>query len=492
MTLRRGSAKIGGMKKSESSTQTKENQQITANVWIPWLLIAIFALGLLTSVILATVGPTRGFQRLNYDEYTDGILLNPDQGFYRTARLKINSDGTFTKSLSANSDTQVFHLRADISDLSGVVNGAGDVEIPQAGLIGLDEALAFYKTRGKNVIIRFCYDPKFGGAANKEAEVSMILRHIEQIGEVLNKYQTTLTAIEAGMVGPWGEMHTSEKATAAVINQIINAWLANTDNMPILVRTPKQIYNYIGITVDDVETATIPQEAYRLGIFNDGYLGSGNDLGTYTKRELEVEFLSKQTAHLPYGGEVTVPDSTWHDIDKCLPEMFKMNLSYLNYEWNTYVVQTKWKQSTYTIKCGNDRLWYGRSAFEYIANHLGYRLVLRQSVLRYNKASDELTIQLKVDNVGFGEFYRTKNLTLYLVNSEGNVYSANVGSYNGGSISLKIADVKTTFCISTGEYTVYLGINTLENGETSYPVRFANDLWNAELGANNVGAIKIK
>ena len=465
----------------------QSKNKISTNQWLPWVLIAIFCLGLLSCLLISTISGKWQAQELNYSEVADDVL-NPDQGFYRTAGLKINRDGTVTKSLSGNADTQVFHIRADISDLSGVVNGDKDVEIPQNGLQGIDDALTYYKTRQKNVIIRFCYDPKFGGAANKEPEVSMILRHIKQIGKVLNKYPTTITAIEAGMVGPCGEMHTSEKANASVINQIIAAWLANTDNIPILVRTPKQMYNYLGITLDDLETATIPKSAYRLGIFNDGYLGSGNDLGTYTKRELEVEFLSKQTEHLPYGGEVTVPNSTYHDIDKCLPEMFKMNLSYLNYEWNTYVVQTKWKESYYTAKCGDDELWYGRTAFDYIKNHFGYRLVLKKSELRYTPWKHELSVKLDIQNVGFGEFYRTKNVTVYLVNSDGEVVSVQAGSYSGGNLTAKA----NIYGVPSGEYAVYLGINTLDNGETTYPVRFANDLWSGELAANRIGSVTIR
>lgn len=79
--------------------------------------------------------------------------------------------------------------------------------------------------------------------------------------------------------------------------------------------------------------------SYRLGLFNDGYLGSDSDLGTYTNRELETKWLANQTNHLPYGGEVVIPNSALHDIDKCLPEMKLMHLSYLNQAWNDEVIK---------------------------------------------------------------------------------------------------------------------------------------------------------
>lgn len=475
------------MKEPTKTTPTKKQPKANTQLnWIAWTLIAILLSGLLASILLATVNGKWQVQKLDYSEITDDII-NPDQGFYRTSGVKIKRDGTATLSCAHNADTQVFHLRVDISDLSGKVNGVHDYEIEQSALDKLDEALDSYKVRSQNVIIRFCYDPGYSGKADMEADVSMILTHIRQLSKVLNKYQITLTAIEAGLIGPWGEMHTSKLANKDTFNKIIDAWLKYTDEIPILVRTPAIIYNYLGITVNDIETATIPEHAYRLGLFNDGYLGSGSDLGTYTNREKETQFLSKQTAHLPYGGEVTVPDSTWHDIDKCLPEMFLMNLSYLNYEWNTYVVQTKWKETFYTRECGNDELWYGKTAFDYIKNHLGYRLVLTNSQLRHILWRRGVEVKLSISNVGFGNLNRTKNITIYLVNSEGEVIQTHAGSYSGGDLQVK-AKLSS---LQSGKYEVYVGINTLENGETSYPIRFANNLWNDDLKANYVGQLKI-
>ena len=450
--------------------------------------VLLTAVALAACVIIIFFPPEKDYyQQLDYSESAE-FFLNPDQGFYRTSGLQLFRDGTVNKSLSANGDTQVFHLRVDISDFSSVVNGAADAEFSQKNLDDLNEALKFYKEREKNVVIRFCYDKKFAGKKDQEPAVEMMMKHVKQLCSVLDKYPVTLTAIEAGFVGPWGEMHSSKAANATVINELIETFLTNTHEIPILVRTPQMIYNYLGITFDDIEGYEFPKKAYRLGMFNDGYLGSGNDLGTYMKnREKETAFIAGQTEHLPYGGEVTVPDSTWHDIDKCLPEMFLMNLSYLNYEWNTYVVQTKWKESYYTAECGGDSLYYGKSAFEYIRDHLGYRLVLKQSTFSYSKKMNKLKIKLDLNSAGFGNFYRTKNLTVYFVDGQGEVTKADAGKYGGGSTLECTANMK----LSEGNYKVYLGICTIEDGKATYPVRFANGLWNGDLRANLVGNISV-
>ena len=88
-------------------------------------------------------------------------------------------------------------------------------------------------------------------------------------------------------------MHTSAAATAENITKITEKYLSETSNLPVLVRTPKMIYNYLGLTLTEAQNYVIEKDspAYRLGIFNDGYLGSSSDLGTYTDREKDIAFL---------------------------------------------------------------------------------------------------------------------------------------------------------------------------------------------------------
>ena len=291
------------------------------------LIMAAFVVAVVGLSACSSARP-QGEQQLNYAEIVERIN-NPDQGFYRPIYMRVGADGVSYNKNIVNATTQLYHLRIDISAFSHAVNGSADLELTQAALDGLDEALAFLRASDKNAIVRFAYDPSYNGSKDCEPELSMILHHIAQVCTVLNKYEPTITAIEVGLIGPWGEMHSSVIAKPENISQIVGAYLAQTESIPVLVRTPKMIYDYLGITVKEIDDYKIAatDKAYRLGLFNDGYLGSANDLGTYTDRAREVEFLSGQNAHLPYGGEVVIPTSTLHDIDKCLPEMYKLDLS---------------------------------------------------------------------------------------------------------------------------------------------------------------------
>lgn len=450
--------------------------------------VCVFVAAVITIIALICALPKSA---LPYDESTEAIN-NPDQGFYRPIFVKLKADGAEYNKNIVNASTQLYHLRIDISEFSAAVNGSGDKQLSENALEDLDGLLSYLKEKEKSAIVRFAYDPKYNGEKDKEPAQEIILKHIGQVCTILNKYQTTITAIEAGLIGPWGEMHSSAIANAEYISPIIEAFLTNTDNLPVLVRTPKMIYNYLGITLNDIDGYEIEKtsKAYRLGLFNDGYLGSGSDLGTYTSREREIEFLSKQTDHLPYGGEVVIPNSTLHDIETCLPEMFKINLSYLNIEWNNQVID-KWKNSTYTKKCGDEENYYGKTAFEYIQNRMGYRFVLVNPSVKYNEKSSNLKVNLPLKNLGFGNLNKTKKAKLLFVDGSGEVkFSKQVQDFTGEESVSCSADLN----LEGGKYTVYLCLYGEEvDGKPTYALQLANkNIWNAELKANKIGEIEIK
>lgn len=326
--------------------------------------------------------PMRYIQDLNYDENTERIN-NPDQGFYQHINVKVKKTGITYDPSTIQKDVQLYHLRINIGDFSKTNNRIKDKELTPPALIGIDMLLKSLSKHNKNAIIRFAYD--FDGIKYKEPNPNMIVRHIEQFAPILEQYPDTITAVEFGLIGPWGEMHSSNITSKENINKLLDTYLEHTSQFPILVRTPAVIYDYLDITLNDIDNYIISDKsnAYRIGLYNDGYLGSDTDLNTYKNRSKEILWLTNQTSHLPYGGEVAIPDSPLHNIENCIPEMQELHLSYLNKSWNSEVID-KWKNTYYTPSIGKDTAYYGMSAYEYIENHLGYRFVLTNSVFEYS------------------------------------------------------------------------------------------------------------
>lgn len=444
------------------------------NIIIVCAVITVLVIGLVVGGILIARSGGKGKAHLE----TLDAIGNPDQGFYRPSFVALSQDGAKSGKPIYDGFT-LYHLRVDISAFSSAAGGA-DGPLTQAALDGLESVIGFYEERERSVIVRLAYDKNYGGKKDQEPSVELMTEHIRAVSAVLNRHTDALTAVEVGMVGPWGEMHSSKLATPEVITALADAYLTALDERPVLVRTPKMIYDYLGITVNDLDGYVEPDgKSKRLGLFNDGYLGSTNDLGTYTDRAKETAFLGRRG--LPYGGEVTVPDSKLHDIDKCTPEMFLTGLSYLNYEWNNEIVQDKWQKSKYTKKCGDDSLYYGQSAFTYIRNRLGYRYVLAGAELGAN--GGRLEVSATIDNVGFGGLTRVKSADLLLVGADGDIAATlPLGDWKGGDLD-KSCDVSG---LAAGEYKAYFKVHS----RGKYPIRFANEsIYDETLRANFLGTV---
>ncbi|MDK2809213.1 MAG: hypothetical protein PWP24_1950, partial [Clostridiales bacterium] len=167
--------------------------------------------------------------------------------------------------------------------------------------------------------------------------------------------------------------------------------------------------------------------AARLGLFNDGLLGSDTDLGTYGTipkisstqtndrwtKEDELAFQSMLCQYVPNGGEVVI-DNPLNDLSSAIETFYQMHLSYLNSVYDPAVIQ-KWENTKYS---SND-IFNGISGEEFMKSHLGYRYVLSHASLSFHPIFDRsATFSVSIKNVGFANSYKKFNVFLKLVNQE--------------------------------------------------------------------------
>ena len=433
---------------------------------------------LLTLLVVFTSG-SEVFYSDDFKESTQ-FKNNPDQGFYSPNVITITPSGM---KYYLDPPEQVYHLRCDISQFSKAVNGYEDIELTDIVLQKLEELLNTIKSENRNVVIRFFYDPGYAGVLDTEASMEMIERHVKQLSGVLDKFYSTIIAIEAGMLGPWGEMHTSKMATLDNKAKVFRFWLQNTNDIPILGRYPNSVFHYFGKTIDEMERTEIKEgdEGYFLGIFNDCFLSSDDDVGTYKiDRAREINWLSKQNEHLPFGGE-TCAVHRYSDLNYAIPEMYKLSLSHLNLEYNKDVL-SKWRQSTYSSSIGSDSIYYGMTGFDYIKAHMGYRLVIKSIRVTYEKGG-AFELVMTINNVGFGNMFKEKMVDILFINTSNEIIRrVNLGKYKGQSeLKLNGQFLPTQY----DTYRVLLKIYGLrENNRDYYYVQFANDnLFDISFGA---------
>lgn len=229
-------------------------------------------------------------QEIDYTETIENFN-NPERGFYDHFPYKFSV--TDNKPINSKLSANLIHLRLDIGEFSKAVNGKEDLELSQEMLDTFDAMLKKIKSNGGTAIVRFAYD-EFRGKANLEPSLDMILRHIEQISSVITENKDVISYVELGFFGPWGEMHTSDISTPENVTKALNVMLDNTpEEIKIGVRQPKYYVDFANIDRAKLnENITVKgTKEYRVGLFNDGYLGSHSDLGTFADREIEISWL---------------------------------------------------------------------------------------------------------------------------------------------------------------------------------------------------------
>jgi len=445
-----------------------------------------------------------------YSASFDALYKNPERGFYNTYTLRLKESGNQIRN-AYSKVSQLVYLKIDLSPFSKTTNKVEDKELTEDALNTIDAQLEYIKQNNNTAILRFLYDNSatgiVEGVEHFEPEQEMILRHIEQLSAIFQKYSSTIYTIQVGFYGLWGENYynTTIQDHPEYFKQTGDALLKATEGTEITIsfRTPNYYTKYRQLNgIEDLanDVTTREEDAYRIGIFNDGYLASNNDVGTFKNRELEINWLKKQTNHTSYGGEALPASSgyeDWNLIRFTEDEMFKTHTSYLNFEWNQqkhYI----WANQVYD---GKDEAYEGRTALEYIQNHLGYRLVVRMIELpKSMEVSSKMLMNISIENVGFGNVIKSKTATLIFVNEEGNIVKEsditkdfNIKDFTSQDTVTKSLEVDTSD-LSSGNYRIYLRISNEQLNDGTYynAIRFANnEIWDSNLQANRIGKIKI-
>lgn len=483
---------------------------------------------------------------LNYTESTE-FVRSSDSGY--SSGIWINAAPG--KDWSSTSVTGFSLLLIGIGGYSGAMNADGkDYDFDEVFFTSLEAVLKRARDNDATVGLRFRYDAQ--GQENPEpASFDQVLRHIAQIGEsgLLQKYKEVISFVETGMVGCWGEQWGGKYTSLENKAQVLDAFLNITpDSIPVTVRTPNtmrqwlQDYCHITVTAADmsytISDPVLAAKASRIGLYNDGYMGSDSDLGTYSNRTGETAWLHEAPS---YGGEFSGSDSwrmkytTWQP-ENALPEMYYTNLLRINCNiWKdrtdkasfstreeaqakldevdalyeaaglgdfdyageitdtdgTYTATWKWMgyddfifdkalDAKLGVKCDNSA-FYGQTVWQFIRAHLGYRYVLRSSKLSSDAdPGGDLQMQFKVENTGFSEAPKDKETEVLLTNGKITyTYTTDINARDWASAGSYTEELTLPVpqTIPGGEWDVYLRIsdkNADPNYDTGYTVQFAN------------------
>jgi hypothetical protein len=383
-----------------------------------------------------------------------------------------------------------------------------DYDLDESFFDGLRQTFENCRNNGCTVAVRFRYDAS--GKTNPEpASFDQVLHHIQQIGDskILSDYEDILMYVESGFVGAWGEQHSGKYTSLQYKAEVLDAMLKIVpETVPVTVRTPNTFCTWAGISMNELADyqAEEGSDAARVGLYNDGYMGSNTDLGTFISpnRETSVAWMKKQMLHTYYGGEFSGSVSYAQEFDTYLPEnaiqeMYDTHLSYINSNiWSLYKDYTFGAE--YDTSGADNSAYYGETVYQFIRDHLGYRFVLRDSDLTAETVQGgNVTVQFSVENTGFANPIKEQHAQVIL---EKNGYyvitdtDIDDRTWRSTETTEETMELKLPANLEAGDWNVYLKLSVGDPDVTSpaRTVQFANaDLYNDALGANYLGTVSV-
>lgn len=421
----------------------------------------------------------------NFTESSEEIW-NPDRGFYHIYGFLISDEPVdmgeqLDTQMEKDSDHALAMVQINLREYR-------EKEISKEGLQNIEKLFQAMSAAKVHWIVRFLYDWNGENEKYEPQSIDIVLKHMQQTGEVLAKYRDSVFTLQGLFVGNWGELNGTKYAETDSLQQLAKQLVQSTNGqMYLAVRTPVQ-WRKIMESADVSRKNGQNDPLYdMLGLFNDGMLGSGNDCGTYGEksaaeagvdqawnRSEELAFQEKLCSRVPNGGEVII-DNGYNDFEHAIADLKTMHVTYLNEDYDEAVLE-KWASS----KVQTEDCFDGMDGLSYIRRHLGYRLLLSEVSMQHDFWADTAEITVALQNVGFAPVYKEYEPVLLVKDETGQtIYeespSGDVRSLLGGNE----ADRKESFSVSVplrgvkkGCYSVYFALRDTADGSF---ITFANE-----------------
>ncbi len=390
-----------------------------------------FLFSVLFLFVLLITGAVFLYPKLCFPSYFPAVyaesakeLENPYIGWYPMYGYLLSDTASFDPG-----PVEALHYGPGLALLEINLQNYRQSPVSSTGLRQLEEILTAWQSKGRQLIVRFLYDWDGRGLESEPDDISLILMHMTQTAEIINRYTGCVYILQGVFTGSWGEMHGSRYMDEESLLTLTDRLDQVTDpSIFLAVRTPEH-WRVItrSHTPLDASRAFDGSLASRLSLFNDGMLGSDTDLGTYgaldslepgqyygkLTRQAEIRFQNSLCRYVPNGGE-TVMDNPLNDFPSAAADLAQMHVSYLNRDYDGAVL-SKWEDSIYTGNSPFD----GMNGYDYISRHLGYRYVLRSSGLVIPSPFEKTArLHISLENVGFSGCYRAFDVSLVLKSTE--------------------------------------------------------------------------
>ena len=313
---------------------------------------------------------------LYYTE-SDEIIANPERGFlvqayYESSDLSNKADVEKIKSVRASQKISLYLHSYYLTDYM-------ESDISQEFLNRMENNFKALREGGAKVVLRYSYKHDDSNKAKPwDTSLDWMKRHIDQLAPYWAEYTDVILCLQAGFIGVWGEWYytsnfkmnprTDEDYAPRweLVNYILNKL---PEDRQLGLRTPTFKMRYLQMNGGDV-TPLAEHEAYtgtakaRLCAFNDCFLASASDVGTYSNSEIERPFWAEDSKYTFMGGETCGECGTRSKGETAVKEMEEFHWTYINRDYHQAVLSS----------------WIQSGHMDEIKRRLGYRFVLDKAI----------------------------------------------------------------------------------------------------------------
>lgn len=306
-------------------------------------------------------------------------------------------------------------------------------DLDQQAFDNMQKVLDDAKARGYKAHITFAYDHN-PYATN--VRFDDIFRHLAQLQPFIEKNIGLIDIWRMGFIGAWGEGSSTDlKQDWANKSKLVKEILKTFPDRFMSLRYPRDMNSFTGIT---------EEEKKRIGYNNDFFTASEHShapANDYTFGSLDYEIVAKEGPYVKVSGEIPYNEDTeWglHDLIS-IPNTIKIFKDHhydafdvtqnneLNIAaWKNYKIYPEWCQdnkilydeSYFRDEEGNK---VARSAYDFIRDHLGYRLYADVNDASLVVQGGNLNFDIPLRNVGFAAIKNPRPVYIVLVDESNNV-----------------------------------------------------------------------
>ncbi len=341
------------------------------------------------------------------------LFANPERGWYHSFNpvgdLQAGLlDEDFLRSLKEGPD------RVTLVRKYYLLKSWRQSALPADVLDELEQDFQISRRAGVKLVPRFVYH-WLEDDGPSDVPLDRTLGHLEQIAPVLRRNADAMAWLQAGIVGKWGEWHSSSSGHVdnttlalrpsgrAIRDKLLEIVPANR-NVAMRYIFWHKIKDFPDPLNADTAHNGTPQA--RLGIYNDNMVNfaqweSDGDTSNYPPREKLNDYMRQDAQWVVQEGEPQSWDSSnYYASHNPLPELRALNFTAVNRNADTEV-NDAWKRGGYWSALTRD---------------LGYRLHLSEARLPDSvKQGNLLKARLELSNSGYAAPINTRPVRLVLV-----------------------------------------------------------------------------